>query len=106
MRRPRTCATASIRCSASTRSPRESGLNETYLSYQRYRWNPTAENYDIVGENFSGLLRIGGRDTNQRMVQERLSLRNDYTTFLRGAATTRPKPARSSAGRTTTSGRS
>lgn len=57
-------------------------LNETYLSYQRYRWNPTAENYDIVGENFSGLLRIGGRDTNQHMVQERISLRNDHTRFL------------------------
>ena len=59
------------------------GLNETYLSYQRYRWNPTAENYDIVGENFSGLLRIGGRDTNQHMVQQRTSLRHDHTRFLR-----------------------
>ena len=57
-------------------------LNETYLSYQRYRWNPTAENYDIVGENFEGLMRIGGRDTNQHMVQERISLRNDHTRFL------------------------
>lgn len=62
---------------------RTKGLNETYLSYQRYRWNPTAENYDVVGENFSGLLRIGGRDTNQHMVQERISLRNDYTRFMR-----------------------
>jgi Carboxypeptidase regulatory-like domain/TonB dependent receptor len=59
------------------------GLNETYLSYQRYRWNPTAENYDIVGENFSGLLRIGGRDTNQHMVQQRTTLRNDHTRFMR-----------------------
>jgi hypothetical protein len=59
------------------------GLNETYLSYQRYRWNPTAENYDTVGENFSGLLRIGGRDTNQRMVQARTSLRHDHTRYVR-----------------------
>jgi outer membrane receptor protein involved in Fe transport len=57
-------------------------LNETYLSYQRYRWNPTAENYDRIGENFTGLLRIGGRDTNQRMVQGRTSLRHDHTRFL------------------------
>lgn len=57
-------------------------LNETYLSFQRYRWNPTAENYDKIGENFSGLLRIGGRDTNQRMVQARTSLRHDHTRFL------------------------
>jgi hypothetical protein len=60
-----------------------SALNETYLSYQRYRWNPTAENYDIVGERFEGLLRIGGRDTNQHMVQERVSLRNDHSRFVR-----------------------
>lgn len=59
------------------------GLNEAYLSYQRYRWNPTALNYDIPGENFSGLLRIGGRDTNQNMVQQRISLRDDYTRFVK-----------------------
>ena len=41
---------------ASIRSPGRKALNETYLSYQRYRWNPTAENYDVVGENFTGLL--------------------------------------------------
>jgi outer membrane receptor protein involved in Fe transport len=58
------------------------GLNETYLSYQRYRWNPTAENYDKIGETFTGLLRVGGRDTNQRMVQARTSLRHDHTRFL------------------------
>ena len=63
------------------------GLNETYLSYQRYRWNPTAENYETVGENFTGLLRIGGRDTNQRMVQARTSLRHDHTRFLRWSGT-------------------
>ena len=27
-------------------------------------------------------MRIGGRDTNQHMVQERISLRNDHTRFL------------------------
>ena len=56
-------------------------LNEAYLSYQRYRWNPTAENPDIIGENFDGLLRIGGRDTDQHIVQQRVSLRNDYSRF-------------------------
>ena len=59
----RTCGTASIRSRANGRSPASKFLNETYLSYQRYRWNPTAENYEIIGLNFSGLLRIGGRDT-------------------------------------------
>ena len=58
-------------------------LNETYLSYQRYRWNPTAENPDIIGQDYEGLLRIGGRDTDQHIVQQRISLRDDYSRFSR-----------------------
>jgi hypothetical protein len=57
-------------------------LNELYLSYQRYRWNPKPEFPDVIGENFQGLLRIGGRDTEQFIVQQRVSLRNDYSRFL------------------------
>jgi hypothetical protein len=56
-------------------------LNEAYLSYQRYRWNPTAENFDIIGQDFENLLRIGGRDTDQHIVQQRISLRDDYSRF-------------------------
>ena len=58
-------------------------LNEAYLSYQRYRWNPRPENPGIIGENFEGLLRIGGRDTEQFIVQQRVSLRNDFSRFLK-----------------------
>ena len=58
-------------------------LNEAYLSYQRYRWNPKPENPDIIGENFEGLLRIGGRDTEQFIVQQRVSLRDDFSQFLK-----------------------
>jgi Carboxypeptidase regulatory-like domain/TonB dependent receptor len=58
-------------------------LNEAYLSYQRYRWNPKPENPDIIGENFSGLMRIGGRDTEQFIVQQRVSLRDDFSQFLK-----------------------
>jgi hypothetical protein len=58
-------------------------LNEAYLSYQRYRWNPRPENPDIIGENFSGLMRIGGRDTEQFFVQQRVSLRNDLSQFFK-----------------------
>jgi hypothetical protein len=57
-------------------------LNEAYVSYQRYRWNPRPEFPDVIGENFQGLLRIGGRDTEQFIVQERISVRNDYSRFL------------------------
>ncbi len=58
-------------------------LNEAYLSYQRYRWNPEPENEEMVGLNYQGLLRIGGRDTEQFIVQQRTSLRNDYSRFLK-----------------------
>ena len=57
-------------------------LNEAYVSYQRYRWNPEPENEEIVGLNYEGLLRIGGRDTEQLIVQQRTSLRDDYTRFI------------------------
>lgn len=57
-------------------------LNETYLSYQRYRWNPEPENEESIGLNYEGLLRIGGRDTEQLFVQQRPSLRNDYSRFF------------------------
>jgi hypothetical protein len=61
-----------------------SGFSESYVSYQRYRWNPKPEVPDRIGENFSGLLRIGGRDTEQFIVQERVSLRSDYSRFVKG----------------------
>ena len=57
-------------------------LNELYLSYQRYRWNPEPENEEIIGLNYSGLLRIGGRDTEQLIIQQRPSVRNDYSRFF------------------------
>ena len=58
-------------------------LNEAYVSYQRYRWNPRPENPGIIGENFEGLLRIGGRDTEQFIVQQRVSIRDDFSKFLK-----------------------
>jgi outer membrane receptor protein involved in Fe transport len=58
-------------------------FNEAYVSYQRYRWNPRPQNPEIIGENFDGLLRIGGRDTEQFIVQERVSVRNDFSRFLK-----------------------
>jgi hypothetical protein len=58
-------------------------LNEAYVSYQRYRWNPKPENPDIIGENFQGLLRVGGRDTAQFIVQQRVSIRDDFSKFLK-----------------------
>ena len=82
-----------------------SGLNETYVSYQRYRWNPTAENYDNIGENFRPASHRRPRHE-QRMVQARTSLRHDHTRFLHWRGATPPRSAASPASPTTTSARS
>jgi hypothetical protein len=57
-------------------------LSESYVSYQRYRWNPVPENEQSIGLDYGGLLRIGGRDTEQLFVQQRTSLRHDHSRFL------------------------
>jgi Carboxypeptidase regulatory-like domain/TonB dependent receptor len=57
-------------------------LNEAFLSYQRYRWNPMPENPDLIGQDFDGLMRVGGKDTTQLFVQERISLRDDVSRFI------------------------
>jgi Carboxypeptidase regulatory-like domain/TonB dependent receptor len=56
-------------------------VNEAYVSYQRSRWNPVPENPDLIGQDFQELMRIGGFPTEQFIVQERTSLRNDFTRF-------------------------
>ena len=33
----------------------------------------------LIGRNYVGIIRIGGRDTEQRFTQNRISLRNDVT---------------------------
>jgi len=53
-------------------------LNEAQVSFQRYRWNPVPLD-ENVGQNFSGVVEIGGRGTLQEFVQDRLALRNDLT---------------------------
>jgi hypothetical protein len=54
-------------------------LNEAQISGQYYRWNPLPLNEETVGRNYFGIIRIGGRDTEQRFSQRRISLRNDIT---------------------------
>ncbi|MEJ7809856.1 MAG: TonB-dependent receptor [Gemmatimonadaceae bacterium] len=54
-------------------------LNEAQISGQHYRWNPTPEDDQTIGRNYFGIIRIGGRDTEQRFTQNRISLRNDVT---------------------------
>jgi outer membrane receptor protein involved in Fe transport len=56
-------------------------LNELTGTYQRFDWNPRPLNPTLIGREYVGVLRIGGRDTTQDFVQQRTSLRNDYTRF-------------------------
>ncbi|MEO7362763.1 MAG: carboxypeptidase regulatory-like domain-containing protein, partial [Gemmatimonadaceae bacterium] len=61
-------------------------LQETLLNFSRATWNPSPESDATVGRNYFGAGRLGGRDTYQKFVQDRYSLRHDftYTGFTRG----------------------
>jgi hypothetical protein len=54
-------------------------LNEAQVSGQFFTWNPTAKNFDVIGKNYFGLLRIGGKDTDQDFQQNRFTLRDDIS---------------------------
>jgi|CXWL01.1.fsa_nt_gi hypothetical protein len=54
-------------------------INEASLSYNWYQWNPQPQNPDQIGQEFQGVIRIGGRDSEQDFTQTRVSLRDDYT---------------------------
>jgi outer membrane receptor protein involved in Fe transport len=54
-------------------------LADTTVSYQQFKWNPTAENPDLIGREYQGIIRIGGRDTDQRFEQTRLAFREDVS---------------------------
>ena len=54
-------------------------LNEAQVNSQFFTWNPIAKDFATVGKNYFGLLRIGGKDTDQDFKQNRLSLRDDIS---------------------------
>jgi hypothetical protein len=57
-----------------------SGLvNEATAQLLDTAFHPTAENPDLVGQDFAGVIRIGGRDTDQDIVQRTVTLRDDVT---------------------------
>jgi Carboxypeptidase regulatory-like domain/TonB dependent receptor/TonB-dependent Receptor Plug Domain len=53
--------------------------NEALAYYQWYQWNPIPLNPNDVGIEFLGIGRIGGRDSEQNLIQKRLSFRDDWT---------------------------
>jgi Carboxypeptidase regulatory-like domain/TonB dependent receptor len=61
-------------------------LNQLSLSWQDYTWNQAALNPDLVGLNYLGVIRVGGKDTSQKFDQKRTELRDDYNlpTFRAG----------------------
>ena len=54
-------------------------LNEFSASYQDFLWNPTPLDSSKVTREYEGLLTIGGRDTQQKIGQQRLAFRDDVT---------------------------
>jgi hypothetical protein len=53
--------------------------NEALAYYQWYQWNPIPLNPDQVGIEFFDIGRIGGRDSEQDLIQKRLSFRDDWS---------------------------
>jgi outer membrane receptor protein involved in Fe transport len=56
-----------------------SWLNELSISYQDFLWNPQPLDSNSPGFEWEGLLRIGGRDTEQDIGQQRFALRDDLS---------------------------
>ncbi|ADO73474.1 TonB-dependent receptor [Stigmatella aurantiaca] len=53
--------------------------NEATFQYLNSRFNPTAATPDTVGRDYTGVIRIGGRDTSQDIRQQAFTLRDDVT---------------------------
>jgi hypothetical protein len=62
---------------------RSDWANEASLTFQRSKWNPVPTNPDLIGLDYQGALRVGGRDTTQLFQQDRWSLRDDYSRFAK-----------------------
>jgi hypothetical protein len=60
---------------------RASWLNEASLTFQRFEWSTVPLNGDLIGRDFQGVLRVGGADTEQVFVQDRLALRDSLSRF-------------------------
>ena len=54
-------------------------LHETLFNFSRATWNPSPESDATVGRNYFGAGRLGGRDTYQKFLQDRFSIRHDFT---------------------------
>jgi hypothetical protein len=67
--------------------PGNAYLNELTLTYQRSNWIQHPLNPDLLGIDYEGVIRVGGRDSTQDFTQSRISVRNDYTRHARWRGT-------------------
>ncbi|HET9627376.1 MAG TPA: TonB-dependent receptor [Kofleriaceae bacterium] len=54
-------------------------VNEATVQLLNTAFNPTALNPGLIEQDFGGVIRIGGRDTDQDIVQRTVTLRDDVT---------------------------
>jgi hypothetical protein len=54
-------------------------VNEATAEVLSSQFNPGAEKPDLVGQDYNGVIRIGGRDTDQDIVQRTVMFRDDVT---------------------------
>jgi outer membrane receptor protein involved in Fe transport len=55
------------------------GVNELTFQFLESQFNPTALNPGLIGQEYQGVIRIGGRDTTQDLIQRAITLRNDFS---------------------------
>ena len=54
-------------------------VNEANVQFLMTQFNPGAENPDLIGRDYVGVIKIGGRDTDQDIVQRTIMLRDDVS---------------------------
>jgi outer membrane receptor protein involved in Fe transport len=54
-------------------------VNEATAQLLLSQWNPGTENSGVPGQEFEGVVRIGGRDTDQDIKQRTITLRDDVS---------------------------
>ena len=90
---------------ATSGAPRAGWSTRPTAQFLQSQFNPGAENPDLVGQEYVGVVKIGGRDTDQDIVQRTITLRDDVTfpSVRRRAAITASRSAPSSRSSTTRS---
>jgi hypothetical protein len=54
-------------------------VNEATVQLLLSQWNPGAERLDLPGRDYQGVIRVGGRDTDQDIRQRTITLRDDVS---------------------------